>query len=168
MCEGAALLVDEVLPEVPLRQWVLTQPFPVRYRLAFDGRTLAGVLRLFMDTVAQDYRRRLGQLGVEGGLCGGVTAIQRSSSDLRLNPHFHSLLFDGVYAPGRDGKLAFHAAPPLRQEDVEAVLARSRRRILRFLERRGIIAPVAAPGDGEAMVTGDDELGERDPLLARA
>ena len=47
------------------------------------------------------------------------------------------------------------------------MLARSRRRILRYLERRGIIAPVAAPGDGEVTVAGDDELGAKDPLLAR-
>ena len=168
MCEGAARLVDERLPDAPLRQWVLTLPHPVRYRLAFDGRTLAAVLRLFVDTVARDYRRRAGQ----GGLTGGVTAIQRASSDLRLNPHFHTLLVDGVYAPGGDGKLALRAAPGLRQEDVEAVLATARRRILRYLERRGILAPVVTAGDGEvlAVVGGDgdgDVLADKDPLLAR-
>ena len=32
MADTAAYLVDCVLPEVPVRQWVLTLPYPLRYR----------------------------------------------------------------------------------------------------------------------------------------
>ena len=46
MNEGAANLSDHVLPdEVPLRQFVLTLPFPLRFPLAFDARLLGAVLR---------------------------------------------------------------------------------------------------------------------------
>jgi hypothetical protein len=31
MAEAAALLADEVFPDVPLRQWVISFPFPLRY-----------------------------------------------------------------------------------------------------------------------------------------
>ena len=31
MTESAALLVDAILPEAPVRQWVLTFPFPLRF-----------------------------------------------------------------------------------------------------------------------------------------
>jgi hypothetical protein len=34
MADTAAHLVDRVLPEVPVRQWVLSLPFGLRYRLA--------------------------------------------------------------------------------------------------------------------------------------
>ena len=34
MVESAALLVDEVLPKKPIRQWVLTVPFPLRFLFA--------------------------------------------------------------------------------------------------------------------------------------
>jgi len=34
MAESAALLVDEVLPHKPMRQWVLSVPFPLRFLLA--------------------------------------------------------------------------------------------------------------------------------------
>ncbi|MFH1807623.1 MAG: transposase zinc-binding domain-containing protein, partial [Pseudomonadota bacterium] len=37
MNESAALLVEHVLPPVPVRQWVLTLPIELRYRLAYDG-----------------------------------------------------------------------------------------------------------------------------------
>ena len=32
MADTAAHLVDRVLPEVSIRQWVLTLPYPLRYR----------------------------------------------------------------------------------------------------------------------------------------
>ena len=34
MAETAALLSDEVFPDVPLRQWVVSFPFPLRYLFA--------------------------------------------------------------------------------------------------------------------------------------
>ena len=37
MADTAARLVDHVLPEVPIRQWVLTLPYPLRYRCAWNG-----------------------------------------------------------------------------------------------------------------------------------
>jgi hypothetical protein len=46
------------LPETPIRQWVLTLPFPLRFPLAFDGALLGQVLRIFTDTVARWYRQR--------------------------------------------------------------------------------------------------------------
>jgi hypothetical protein len=36
MAEHAATLVDDLLPQVPVRQWVLTLPYRLRSRLAWD------------------------------------------------------------------------------------------------------------------------------------
>jgi hypothetical protein len=52
MNEGAFNLVDHVLPNVPLRQFVVTVPFPLRFPLAFDGKLLGQVVRIFTDTIA--------------------------------------------------------------------------------------------------------------------
>jgi len=123
MNAGALTLVDHVLPETPIRQWVLTIPFPLRFPLAFDGALLGQVLRIFTDTVARWYRRRQADRGLPGGQCGSVTAIHRASSDLRCDPHFHCLFLDGVYAPDGDGKgQMFHPAPAPTQQDVEQVV----------------------------------------------
>lgn len=75
-------------------------------------------------------------------------AIMEDGTLARLQADHQALLIDGVYAVAGDGKLEFHAAPTLRQQDVERVLATSRRRILRYLERRGVLAPVPTGGDG--------------------
>ena len=168
MNAGALTLVDHVLPEVPIRQFVLTLPFPLRFPLAFDGKLLGQVLRIFIDTVASNYRKRLADWGIPDGECGAVTVIQRANSDLRLSPHFHVLQLDGAYAPGPDGGAPiFHPAPELTQEDILAIVARASKRILRFLQRRGVITLVTAPGDGEITVVTDETIGEKDPLLAR-
>jgi hypothetical protein len=39
--------------------------------------------------------------------------------------------------------------------------------LLSFLQRRGVITLVTAPGDGEVTVVTDETMGEKDPLLAR-
>jgi len=99
MNETAALLVDHVLPPVPVRQWVLTLPIELRYRLAYDGQLCSDALAVFLRAVSGWYRRRASELGYPGGHTGAVTVIQRANSDLRLAPHFHSLLLDGVHPP---------------------------------------------------------------------
>jgi len=41
MAESAALLVDEVLPQAPMRQWVLSFPFQLRFLFASRRRSWA-------------------------------------------------------------------------------------------------------------------------------
>jgi hypothetical protein len=73
--------------------------FPLRFPLAFDGKLLGQVLRIFTDTVAGWYRKRLVAGGLPAGETVATTVIQRANSDLRLSPHFHTLFLDGVYGP---------------------------------------------------------------------
>ena len=58
MAETAAHLVDHVLPEVPVRQWVLSLPFELRYRLAYDRDLSGSVLGVFLRAVFAGLRRR--------------------------------------------------------------------------------------------------------------
>jgi hypothetical protein len=132
MNAGALTLVDHVLPEVPIRQFVVTVPFPPRFPLAFDGKLLSQVLRIFIDTVAANYRNLPADRGIPGGKHGAGAVIQRANSDLRCNPHIHAIFLDGLYPPDRDGKgFMFHPAPAPTQDDVEAIVERASKRILR-------------------------------------
>jgi hypothetical protein len=45
MADTAAHLVDRVFPEVPVRQFVLSLPFALRYRLASDQALCSELLR---------------------------------------------------------------------------------------------------------------------------
>ena len=113
MCETAANLVEHVLPRVALRQWVLTFPFAWRKRLAYDGELLGALTRIFVETVLRFYAR-------PGERTGAVTVVQRTSSDLKLNPHLHVVFLDGVYRE-ESGALVW-ASAHLQTRDVGEVL----------------------------------------------
>jgi Transposase zinc-binding domain len=93
MAQTTANLLDHVLPQTPLRQWVFTVPHVLRTRLAYDRVLLARVGRLFVATVLGFYRRRLGDLRVHQGRgqSGAVTVVQRTSADLKLMKCAHYL-----------------------------------------------------------------------------
>jgi len=52
MAESAALLVDEVLPAVPMRQWVLSFPFPLRFLFASRPKIMGKVLAIVYRVLA--------------------------------------------------------------------------------------------------------------------
>ena len=76
---------------------VLTFPFAWRRRLAHDGALLCALTRIFVEAVHRFYARHTGEHGERAVKGGSVTVVQRTSSDLRLNPHLHVVLLDGVY-----------------------------------------------------------------------
>jgi hypothetical protein len=84
MAELAAHLVDGVLGGLPVRQWVLTLPYRLRYALAWDHRLCRAVLAVFIRAVLGFQRRRAERCGIRGGAGGAVTAIQRFGSALNV------------------------------------------------------------------------------------
>ncbi|HMA94342.1 MAG TPA: hypothetical protein VKP30_16740 [Polyangiaceae bacterium] len=58
MCNTAAVVVDRVLPEVPVRQWVLSTPFELRLLLARNAEAFGELTRLFSERVLEQYRHR--------------------------------------------------------------------------------------------------------------
>ena len=87
MADTAARLTDEVLPRVPVRQWVLSFPYEIRYRLAWDGELVSAVLAIFLRVVYGWYRRQARAQGHGDGRCGSVTFVQRFGSSINLMKH---------------------------------------------------------------------------------
>src|SRR5438094_1998950 len=58
MADTAAHLVERVFPTVPVRQWVLSVPFALRYRMAYDARLTGDVLNVFIRALFGELRRR--------------------------------------------------------------------------------------------------------------
>jgi ribosomal protein S27E len=52
MAETAALLADEVFPDVPLRQWVISFPFPLRYLFAAHPHAMGKVLGIVYRAIS--------------------------------------------------------------------------------------------------------------------
>ena len=61
MAEGAALLVDHVLPKVGYRQWVLSFAGPLAVRLGYDQALLAAVAESLARAVMHRPSRRGGR-----------------------------------------------------------------------------------------------------------
>lgn len=141
MSDIAAHLVDDVLPQVPVRQWVCSLPWSLRYALAYDRRLCADVLEAFLGALSRALRwrakRQLGLSSVQDVLVGAVTFIQRVDSSLRINVHFHTIALDGAYVRDAEGTLTFHALPEPSAEEVAQVAEWTHAALVRVLARHG-------------------------------
>jgi hypothetical protein len=138
MVESAAHLVDHVFPEAPVRQWVLTFPFPLRFLFANDPNALSAVLNVVHRAIATFVVRHSGFTVSSGARTGAVTLIQRFGSALNLNVHLHMLFLDGAYRLSNN-RLTFHRTRRPTCENLDSLLVTLSRRIVRALERRGLL-----------------------------
>lgn len=139
MAESARHLVEEVFGPRPVRQWVLSFPYPLRFLFASKPEAIGPVLGIVHRVIA-------GWLADQAGVdhasaqCGAVTLIQRFGSALNLNVHFHMLWLDGVYEdtterPQRKPRLHRTRAPTSAQlTELAGTIAH---RVCRHLSRRG-------------------------------
>ena len=96
MAETAAHLVDQIIPRVPVRQWVLSFPIPLRILFAAHPELLTPVLRIMHRVITGFCSSKRG-LKRAAADTGAVTLIQRFGSAANLNIHLHCLVLDGVY-----------------------------------------------------------------------
>ena len=138
MTDSAALLADEVLPAKPIRQWVLSLPFALRFLLATDPDALTQVLGIVYRTISA-YVLKEARLTRASGATGAVTLIQRFGSALNLNIHFHMLFLDGAYLVDTEPPVFRRIAQPSLAE-LQALVEQLAERIGRALERQGVLA----------------------------
>jgi ribosomal protein S27E len=138
MVESAAHLVDHVFPKAPVRQWVLTFPFPLRFLFANDPNALSAVLTVVHRALSTFVVRQSGFTVSSGARTGAVTLIQRFGSALNLNVHLHMLFLDGAYTFSGN-RPTFHRARPPAGEELNRLLDVLSKRIVRVLERRGLL-----------------------------
>ena len=136
MADRAAHLVDAVLPEVRVRQWVLSFPHRIRFLLAFDTALCSAVRGIFVRTLLGWMRQRAEAAGAPGGSSGAVVLAQRFGGALNLN--FHALVLDDIYTSESPfASPRFQPAVELTDQDVVHVTRLLVRRVVRYLQRRG-------------------------------
>ena len=136
MANTAAHLVDRVLPDVPVRQYVLSLPYELRKLAAFKADVLTALGRIFVEAIFARYRARAQREGLEDAQCGAVTFVQRFGS-LNLNVHFHVLVLDGVVTRDPDRRVLFHPAAAPTPVELEALVERVMNRSVAWLRRHG-------------------------------
>jgi hypothetical protein len=141
MCNEALQLVDRVLPNVPVRQWVLSLPWELRGLAATRPRVLGAMDRIFAEEIARLTRRLA---GIDGAQTGSVGCPQMFGGALNVNPHMHTVAVDGVFEKTDAGGVRFHEAPPSSKDDVAEVAQRVQGRAVRWLRRHGYLDERAA------------------------
>ena len=116
MVESAAHLLDHALPDIPMHQWVLLFPWPLRVLFAARPDWLSRILSVVTRALSSAVIRRAGLRRGDGAETGTITFIQRDGCALNLNVHFHLLVPDGAPKSStlafEHGKAHFHRAPP--------------------------------------------------------
>jgi hypothetical protein len=140
--------VDEVLPEQPVRQWVLSVPYPLRFLFASRPDVMGRVLGIVYRYIATHLIKKA-EFSRKTAQAGTVTLIQRFGS--ALNIHFHMLFLDGVYVEPPDGSVHFRWVRAPTSAELAGLTQTLARRIGRFLECQGLLERDAEnsylPGD---------------------
>jgi Putative transposase/Transposase zinc-binding domain len=151
MCELAAFLVDEVFPHVPIRQVVLSFPFPIRFWMAKNPKLQSEILTITIRAVSGLLRKKAKAKGLKRKLeYAVVTVIQRFGGSINLNPHLHMLWVDGLYDVSGE-KSEFHELPSPTDEEIKTLVETLSQRILRSLKRKGY------PVDDDADIRDEDD-----------
>lgn len=132
MVETAAHLVENVIPCVSVRQWVISFPMRIRHYLQ-THKILQAILKMVVDEI----RKRL--IACSPGLpdpkVGAVTFIHQFGKTLNFHPHFHLIVADGLFSTDGDD-LLFHEAV-LTPDDIADTEDCIRKRVLRYFGRQG-------------------------------
>jgi ribosomal protein S27E len=145
MVESAALLVDEVLPQQPMRQWVLSVPFPLRFLFASQPKIMGKALGIIYRTIATHLTHKAGHKKSTAHT-GAVTLIQRFGSALNLNIHFHMLFLDGVYVGEAGPSTRFRWVKAPTSAELTQLTHTIAQRLARYLERQGLLVRDAEHG----------------------
>ena len=166
MAQTAAQLVDQVIPHVLVRQWLLSLPIPLRLLLAAQPQLLTPVLQVVHRVLTRHLLQQAGLKAAEAE-SGAVTLIQRFGPAANLNIHLHCLVLDGVYRR-TEGEPVFTLVPAPTDEALHAVLHKIITRMMKLLTRRGALveeqgATYMADGDADS-----DDARTLRPLQAAA
>jgi len=163
MAQSAAHLVEHVIPRVPVRQWVLSLPIPLRLLLAAQPVVVTPVLQVVHRVITRHLFEQTGFKADEAD-SGAVTLIQRFGSAANLNIHLHCRVLDGVCRRTDSGPV-FVQADSLTDEDLQALLHKIITRLMKLLTRRGVL--IEEEGEGSSYLA-DADADSDEALRAQA
>ena len=132
--DTAKHLLEEVIPDVPVRQWVLSMPYVYRFLLASRPDFLRKALAIYHRSVNRYYVKKAKLLKLKNPKVGAITVIQRFGGGLNLNVHFHTLYTDGVFHENYLGEEVFYEIIP-GHEDIIAMVKTLKIRLEKLLSR---------------------------------
>jgi hypothetical protein len=152
MAATALHVIDNVLPDCPTRQWVVSFPFELRLVLAADAKLFGAALKVFVRVVERYYLERAGQANLRCAKTGMLSFQQRFGGSINCHPHVHMIAIDGVFALDEaTQEPRFHFVAPPTPSDMHRIAASTCTRVIRLLRRRGLLGHGSKQGQGNAM-----------------
>lgn len=129
MVETAAHLIDNVLPRLAFRQFVISFPMRIRHYLK-THKILQAVIKIVVDEI----RKTLIACSpsTSNPQIGSISFIQHFGNTLNYHPHFHMIVADSIFS-GESG-LEFHEAT-LTQDDIIDTQEAIQKRVLRYFSK---------------------------------
>ena len=164
MAETAIHLVDNVIPEVPVRQFVVTFPVQLRLWMSRNSKLLADVCQEVNSEISEfiieksDIKEKVHSKTTPN--TGLAVFVQRFGSALNLNIHFHILAIDGVFVEKSTGRLKFYSASAPSDDDIEKLILKISKRVNNYLLKKGFLEEV----EGQLLQKDSPTLFEPDDL----
>lgn len=130
MVETAANLIENMIPFVPVRQFVISFPKRIRHYLQTHS-ILQAILKIVIDEIT---KRLIISAAKPGGKIGAVSFIQQFGNTLNFHPHFHLIVADGLFSTEGE-QLLFHEAS-LTPDDIADTQDSIQKRVLRYFGKR--------------------------------
>jgi len=121
--EFGEFLVDQVLSDVPHRQWVFTLPKMLRVWFMHDRKLLGELARITWKLLSKFIKASgIDDASVEDASPAAVIAIQTFGEQVNFNPHIHVIAADGCFLDGGAFSEAWaHDTAPLNDAFADAV-----------------------------------------------
>ena len=144
--ETTAHLVDNVLPDVPWRQYVTTFPHALRFWMAASRLLTNIVHRIVADEIMGYYLGKAEERGIRDAHAGGATFVQRFGSALQLNVHLHSLVAEGVWSVA-SGEPVFYHLPGPNDDEVASLVEAVADKVVTMLREKSYLSEEGAEVD---------------------
>ena len=158
--ETTTHLIDNIIPEHRVRQWVVTLPVAIRY-MASTNKVLQDKIHKIIRRAINNYYESL--FPNQKSWPGAISFCQRFGSALNLNLHWHILYLDGVYYYNSHGELKFKNSPSPSNIDIDRVLTNISQDVIKLLQKEGILDK-----EQETILIDYDTLVEIAPSYAKA
>jgi len=138
MVEASTHLVENVLPVVSYRQFVVSFPIPMRYWLQANRKLYAKIHKIMIAQIHKYYIDKAAANGIKDPKPGSISFTQRFGSALNLNVHCHILCPDGVYTNIGDHP-RFRNVVPISDDEVAALVEKIAQFVMRYLKKMGYL-----------------------------
>ncbi len=143
MAQTAAHPVEQVIPRVGTRQWVVSVPIALRYWMIASKELTTTVHTIMRRTISQYYINEAVKQGIDRkqAQAGSVTFLQRFGSAINANLHYHFVFLEGVYVDRSEQglKARFVKLEPATDNDIAEVVSKISQRAIRKLRKLGYL-----------------------------